>query len=108
MSILDEHLAVAVVQHAARRAQRERPLVVVLGHLLVLGVFDNLEEPEADAEDRKYRDTGDLQHGEPDGNPPAIFLYGHSQCFERLNFRRSIAPGVCSMIANAMMPITAL
>ena len=47
--VLDEDLAVAVEQHAARRAQRQRALVVVLRHLVELLVLDDLEEPEPDA-----------------------------------------------------------
>jgi hypothetical protein len=75
--IVDEHLAVSVVKHTARRAQRERPLVIVCGHFLVLGVLDDLQEPEADAERGKHDHAGHLQYGEPDSDAPAIFLYGH-------------------------------
>src|SRR5204863_9927246 len=99
---------VAVVEHAARSAQRERPLVVVFRHLLVLGVLDDLEEPEADAKRGKHDHARHLQHGEPDTDTTAIFLYGHIVArrfldgyrLDRLNLRRSIAPGSDSMMAN--------
>jgi hypothetical protein len=49
-AVLDEHAAVAIEQHAARRPQRQLALVVVLRHLLELRVLDDLEEPEARGE----------------------------------------------------------
>src|SRR5262249_37256109 len=77
VTVIDEHLTVAVVQHTARRAQRERPLVIVCRHFLVLGVLDDLQEPEADAERGKHDHACHLHYGEPDRDSPAIFLYGH-------------------------------
>jgi hypothetical protein len=52
-AVLDQHLAVAVEHDAARRPQRERPLMVVLRHLLELRVLHDLQHPEADREDRE-------------------------------------------------------
>ena len=48
--VLDEDLAVAVEQHAARRRQRQAPAVVVLRHLVELLVLRDLEHPERDGE----------------------------------------------------------
>ena len=44
--------AVAIVDHAARRAQRDRALVIVLGELLEFFVLDDLEIPEAERQQR--------------------------------------------------------
>ena len=57
VAVLDQHAAVAIEQHAARRAQRERPLVVVLGHLLELRVLHDLQHPEADGQHRRTATT---------------------------------------------------
>ena len=116
MAVLDEHLPVAVEEDAARRAQRERPLVVVLRHLLELGVLHDLQEPEADAERGEHHDAAHLQDGQPDGDAAAIFGECHicesavppAYRFARFeNLRRSIAPGSASTIVNAIMPTTA-
>src|SRR5437762_7994678 len=127
VAVLDEDLAVAVVEHSARRAQRDRALIVVFRHLGVLVVLDDLQEPEADRQRRKHRDARDLQHGQPRRNPSSIFLNGHrlmwqsdlagpkgpalrykfTQRPERRNLLRSIIPGSDSIIANAMMPTAA-
>ena len=56
--VLDEHAAVAVEEHAARRAQRQLALMVVLGHLAELLVLDDLEEPERAGEEQEARDGG--------------------------------------------------
>src|SRR5215467_12367799 len=77
MAILDEDFPVTVVQHTARRTERERPLMVVLGHLLELRVLDDLQQPEADAECSEHNDAPDLQRSEPHGNASTIFLNGH-------------------------------
>src|SRR6266508_3212511 len=65
------------LQHAARRAQRERPLVIVQRHLLVLLLLNDLEEPEANRQRGKRHDDADLQRDEPDGDSPTIFCDGH-------------------------------
>ena len=65
---------------AARRAQRKRPLVVVLRHLLELGVLDDLEEPEADRRARRTRRSTapTCRHGEANRVIAAtIFSHGH-------------------------------
>ena len=65
-AVLDEHAAVAVEQHAARRPERQLALVVVLRHLLELRVLDDLEEPEAHGEQREQhyrRDAEDRDAG---------------------------------------------
>jgi hypothetical protein len=73
MAVLDQDLPVAVVQDAARRAQRERPLVIVLRHLLEPGVLDDLQEPEADGQHGKHHHAAHLQDCHPDGDAAAIF-----------------------------------
>ena len=75
--ILDEDLPVAIEQHAARRAQSERPLVVVLRHLLVLVVLNDLEDPETDPERGEHHDHGELEHHQPLTDSPAIFTLRH-------------------------------
>ena len=59
--VLDEDLAVAVEQHAARRPQRQLALVVVLRHLAKLLVLDDLEEPEGARQQEEADDDGHLQ-----------------------------------------------
>src|SRR6185436_11880954 len=54
VAVLDQHFAVAIEEHAARRPQRKRALVVVLGHLLVLRALNDLNHPETDAERGKH------------------------------------------------------
>jgi hypothetical protein len=79
VAVVDEDPAVAVVHHAARRAQRKRPLMIVLGHLLVLGVLDNLQGPEADSQRGKHDHGADLQANQPRADASSIFCYGHKQ-----------------------------
>ena len=66
VAVLDQHAAVAIEHHAARRAQRQRPLVVVLGHLLELRVLDDLQHPEADRQHRKQHGDQVLEHAQPE------------------------------------------
>jgi hypothetical protein len=67
--VLDEHAAVAIEEHAARRAEGQLALMVVLGHLAELLVLDDLEEPERAGEEQEARDGAHLQHGDaPDRN----------------------------------------
>ncbi len=47
VAVLDQHLAVAVEDHPARSAQRERALIVVLGQLRVLLVLGHLQAPRS-------------------------------------------------------------
>ena len=68
----DEDLALPIEQHAARRAQRERALVVVLGHLEELLVLQHLERPEADGEGRKADRQAVLQRAQPEMQIGAI------------------------------------
>ena len=65
--------AVAIEHHAARRAQRDRALMVVLGELFELLVLDDLQVPEAEGENRKDDGTPHLQHDEPNRDAAAIF-----------------------------------
>src|SRR5215468_6194252 len=57
VAILDHHAALAVEYQSAGRPQRKRALMVVLGHLVVLLVLHDLQDPEADG-----------QYGEQDRN----------------------------------------
>ena len=117
MPVLDQHRAGAIQQHAARRAQRQRPLMVVLGQFLVALVLDHLEEPEAHPQDGEHDDGPHLQRLQAEGDAAAIFGYRHgnfSTCSpahslgRRDNRRRSIAPGRLSITENATMPMIAL
>ena len=71
--VLDEHVAVAVEHHAARRAQRERPLVVVLGELGELLVLDDLQHPEAHGQDREQQRDDVLQDAQSNRDLSPIF-----------------------------------
>ncbi len=73
LTVLDQHLHVAIEDDAARRAQRQRPLVIVLGHLLELRVLHDLQHPEADGQHREHHDHDVLQDRQPDGDLAAIF-----------------------------------
>ena len=73
--VLDEDLAVAVEQHAARRRQRQAPAVVVLRHLVELLMLRDLEHPEGDGEHRKQRRHDDLHRGQPQAQiSPVVWL----------------------------------
>jgi hypothetical protein len=77
VAILDEHDAVAIEHDAAWRAQRERALMVVLGHLLELRVLHDLEYPEAHRKEGKQRGDGVLSHTQPDPDAPPFLVEGH-------------------------------
>ena len=72
--VLDQHLAVAVEDHPARRPQRQGALVVVLRHLAELGVLENLEVPEAAQQEGEQGDHGERAARRPApagaGGPP--------------------------------------
>ena len=127
VAVLDEDLAVAVEEDAARRAQRQRALVVVLRHLLELRVLDDLEEPEADRQHGEHHDDAapgarisrtamrrrssadrhcwSLRLQLPDLSEPTTSRAVTSSSFDRRPLRRrSTTPGSDSMIANATMP----
>ena len=72
-AILDQHLAVAIEHHAARRAQGDRALMVVLGQLVELLVLDDLQVPEAEGENRKHDGKAHLQHDETNRHAASIF-----------------------------------
>ena len=109
VTVLDQHLAVAVEQDAAGRPQRERALMVVLGHLLVFRVLDDLQDLERNAECGKRHDHSDLEHHQSLANSPAIVTLRHNS-YPRGRLparRRSITPGNASMMAKATTPTTA-
>jgi hypothetical protein len=81
VAVLDENLAVAVEQHAPRRPQGERPLVIVLRHLTVVVVLDDLEEPEAHCQRREHDNGTDLEDRKADPDASAIFGDGHATTF---------------------------
>ncbi len=65
MAVADEDRIVAIVDHAPRRPQRESPLMVVLGHLLVGLVLHDLQHPEAHRQHGEHGDDEVLQDGQP-------------------------------------------
>ena len=75
--VLDQDPAVAVVEHAARRAQRQLALMVVLGHLAELLVLDDLEEPERAGQQHEPHEDGHLQHRDAGGRDFAGFAGSH-------------------------------
>jgi len=75
--VLDQEPAVPVEKHPAGRAQGERPLMVVLRHLIVFGVLNNLQDPEADPQRGKHDDDGDLKGDESLVDPLAVLTLGH-------------------------------
>ena len=70
--VLDEHLAVAVEQHAARRRQRQAAAVVVLRHLVELLVLGDLKDPERHRQRGEERRHDRLNPGQPQAEVPAI------------------------------------
>ena len=113
-AILDQHLAGAIVDDAARSPQRKRALVVVVGHLLEPGVLGHLEEPEdpgQQAEDNEHRRP---QPPEPHRQSPSIFSDRHGSCplsyyrrIGRRSRRLAMKPGNHSRIWNPTTPTTA-
>ena len=73
MTVLDEHGAVAIEHHAARRPQRERALIVVFGELGVLLVLGDLKHPEAHGQDREQQRDEDLQDAQSNRDVSPIF-----------------------------------
>ncbi len=71
--VLDEHLPVAVEQHAARRAERNGAQLVALRHFQVLLVLRDLEDPEADGEERQTDNRHAPKDAQADQQPLAIF-----------------------------------
>jgi len=61
VAVIDKDPAVAVEHHPTRRAQRQRALVIVRRHLLVLQVLHDLQGPEADSQRSKDDDGAHLQ-----------------------------------------------
>ena len=72
VAVLDEHAAVTIEQHAARRAERNGPQMVVLGHLAVLLVVGHLREPEADPERDEHHGDDVLNRRQPEARIPPI------------------------------------
>jgi hypothetical protein len=79
VAILDENLAVTVEHHPPRRSQGERALVIVLGHLLVFGVLNDLQHPEADPERGEHEDAPHLQGDQPCAYATSIFCDCHKK-----------------------------
>ena len=77
VAILDQHAAIAIEHDTARRAQRQRPLNVVFGHLLELRVLHDLQHPEADRQRRKDDDEPVLEDAQADADPPPILMQRH-------------------------------
>jgi hypothetical protein len=104
VAVLDEDLAVAIEEDAARRAQRDRAQAVVVRHLPVLLVLHDLQQPEADGQRREADDRANLQRGDPRVQALPIFVGArvqHHHCLRlrldrRLARPRAIAPGRAS------------
>jgi hypothetical protein len=110
VAVLDEELAGAVVDDAARRAQGQRALVVVLRHFLELGVLNHLEEPETAGKQTKGDAQNDPEHREALGQPASIFGNCHKCNYRFKNRparRLSTKPGNHSIIWNATTPTKA-
>lgn len=73
MTILHEHSAVTIEDHASRGPEGEDPLVVVVGHFGVLRVLDDLQHPEAHRKHCKQRDRRVPHNHEPRGEAPPVF-----------------------------------
>src|SRR5207247_3162138 len=74
MTVLDEHRSTAIEDEASRRAKRQRPLVVVLGHLLIFRVLHDLHHPEPDGEQRESESDPRLKKGQADADLATIFV----------------------------------
>ena len=88
-AVFDQRSPVAIEQHAARRAQRNGALMVVLGELLVFFVLDDLEIPEAEREEREHDGRSP-----PAGSPSRI-----------VTLRRSSMGPVKSAISNLVLQL---
>src|SRR5262245_24614034 len=73
MAILNQHRTAPIENDAARRTQRERPLMIVLGHLLELLVLHDLQHPEAHRENGEQPDHQVLEDGQPGADTAALF-----------------------------------
>ncbi len=72
----DEHPLVPVEHDAARRAERERPLMVVFRHLVELRVLDDLQHPEPASQHDEDRDGRVLKNREANaGGARALFSH---------------------------------
>ena len=78
IAVLDQQAAGAVEDDAPRRAQGQRPLVVVLRHLLELGVLHHLVEPEAAGQQSEGDRHRYPQHVQPGGEAPLVFTDSHT------------------------------
>ena len=77
--VLDQRPALAIEHDPTRRAQRERTLVVVLGHLLELLVLHDLQHPEAHREHREH-DRGEvLENAQPHSDAATVLVLSHQQ-----------------------------
>ena len=77
--VLDQHFAAAVEEHAPRRGQRQRPLVVVLRHLQELLVAGHLEVPERRREREEQHREAPLEHAQAQRQVEAFLGEGHRQ-----------------------------
>ncbi len=77
VAVHHQRLHVAIEHDAARRAQGERALMVVLGHFLELLVLHDLQDPEAHRQRGEEDDDGVLEDAQADADPPAILTRGH-------------------------------
>jgi hypothetical protein len=73
MAVLDENMAGSIEDDPARRAKRQRALVVVLRHLLELRMLRDLQHPEADGKNREQRDDHELHDRQARGDSASVF-----------------------------------
>ncbi len=79
VAVLDENLAVAVEEHAARGAQRQRALVVVRCHLLEAVVLHDLQVPEADGQDPEQHHGEVLEDAQPESDALPFLVKCHQE-----------------------------
>src|SRR5262249_20784164 len=87
-------------------AERERPLVIVLGHFLELRVLDDLQHPEADREHGENHRDDVLKDSQSNADAAAFFDLSHISIVARLRFTRAgITCSVPAQPGGALFPI---
>ncbi len=78
--VVDQDLAVAIEQHAARRRQRQPAQMVLFGDLFEFLVLRDLEDPEDDRQRPEDHRDDDLQRREAHRQAAAILRHHHGGC----------------------------
>src|SRR4029453_6680837 len=79
VTVLDKPAPRGNEHQASGRTKGQGALVVFLGHLVKLGVLDDLQHPEADGQHREDHDHAVLQRRQAHRDLPPVFNYGHSR-----------------------------